>query len=59
MSILKIYLIDPPMDAFDGGITYFGIIWIFKQKLLLMGGTFFHLESDMTNLYVLKLEHNV
>ena len=31
MSIFKISLIDPPIDAFDGGMSYFGIIWMFKK----------------------------
>ena len=32
MSIFKISLIDPPIDPFDGGMSYFGIIWIFKKN---------------------------
>ena len=31
VSIFKISLIDPPIDAFDGGMSYFGIIWILKK----------------------------
>ena len=31
LRIFKISLIDSPMDAFEGGITVFGIISIFKK----------------------------
>ena len=28
---MKISLIDPPIDAYDGDMSYFGIIWILKN----------------------------
>ena len=39
MSIFKVSLIDPPIDAFDGGMSDFGIFWIFKKNPVGGGGT--------------------
>ena len=36
--IFKISLIDPPIDAFDGDISNFSDIWIFKKFLPVGGG---------------------
>ena len=60
VSIFKISLINPPIDAFDEGMSDFGIIWILKKSYPCMcGGGYLNIFAQASVRLHLEYRHSL